>query len=167
MQLDAAMTAGPATSSVGRIELRGVGKHFGAFEALRPVEATIEAGEFVSVVGPSGCGKSTLMLLTAGLLAPTEGEVVVDGRRLARPLTRVGIVFQDALLLDFRDALDNVLLQAQIRGMSVADARGIAQESSRGSGSRAPSIATLCSCPAACGSACLSPGHSSTILRSC
>ncbi|MCL6649808.1 MAG: ABC transporter ATP-binding protein [Chloroflexi bacterium] len=102
-----------------RIEVRSVSKTYrvprGEVQALLPVTFTVEAGEFVSLIGPSGCGKSTLMLLVAGLLQPTSGEVWIRGERLTRPLTDVGIVFQDHLLLDFRTALDNVLLQAQIR----------------------------------------------------
>ena len=109
-------------SAGGRIELHNVGKRFptpkGEFEALTPVNLDITPGEFVSVVGPSGCGKSTLMLITAGLLAPSSGEVVVDGRVLDRPQTEVGIVFQDHLLLDWRTALENVLLQAEVRGLA-------------------------------------------------
>lgn len=122
------LSGGGATGR--RIELRGVGKRFatptGSFEALTPVQLDIRPGEFVSVVGPSGCGKSTLMLMTAGLLAPTSGEIVVDGRKLDSPLTEVGIVFQDHLLLDWRGALDNVLLQAEVRGIPKSEARDTA-----------------------------------------
>jgi NitT/TauT family transport system ATP-binding protein len=103
------------------IELRDLSKRFttraGEFEALTPVDIRIASGEFVSVVGPSGCGKSTLMLMVAGLLAPTTGSIRVDGQLLTRPLTEVGIVFQDHLLLDFRTAEANILLQTQIRGL--------------------------------------------------
>ncbi|GAB4473239.1 MAG: ABC transporter ATP-binding protein [Anaerolineae bacterium] len=84
--------------------------------ALQPVNFEIQAGEFVSLIGPSGCGKSTLMLIVAGLLAPTSGSVEIGGKVLTKPLTDVGIVFQDHLLLDFRTAIDNILLQTQIRG---------------------------------------------------
>ena len=103
------------------IELRDLSKRFttraGEFEALTSVDIRIAAGEFVSVVGPSGCGKSTLLLMVAGLLAPTTGSIHVDGKLLQKPLTEVGIVFQDHLLLDFRSAEGNILLQTQIRGM--------------------------------------------------
>ena len=115
------------TSGV-RIEIDGVNKVYGegtehAFEALRPVSADIKPGEFVSVVGPSGCGKSTLMLTVAGLLPLSDGEVRVDGVPLGGPLTDVGIAFQDHLLLEFRTALDNVLLQGVIRKLPMAPIR--------------------------------------------
>lgn len=91
--------------------------------ALQPVDFKINAGEFVSLIGPSGCGKSTLMLMAAGLLPPTTGEVRIDGRSLTKPLTDVGIVFQDHLLLDFRTAEENILLQTEIRGIGAEKAR--------------------------------------------
>lgn len=87
----------------------------GENHALGPIDFDIKEGEFVSIIGASGCGKSTTMLIAAGLLAPTQGEIHVRGQKLEKPLTDVGIVFQDHLLLDFRTAMDNVLLQQQIR----------------------------------------------------
>jgi NitT/TauT family transport system ATP-binding protein len=106
-----------------RLEIDEVSKSFGSFEALRPLSIDIQPGEFVSVVGPSGCGKSTLMLMVAGLLDPTRGIVRVGGKQLTGPMTDVGIVFQDHLLLDFRSALDNVLLQGVIRHLPMDPVR--------------------------------------------
>jgi NitT/TauT family transport system ATP-binding protein len=102
------------------ISIRRVEKIFGEdtekpFQALKAVSAEIKAGEFVSVVGPSGCGKSTLMLMVAGLLDRTHGEIFVDGKLVTKPVTDVGIAFQDHLLLDFRTALANVTLHADLR----------------------------------------------------
>lgn len=95
--------------------------------ALDDVNIDIEAGEFVSIVGPSGCGKSTLMLIIAGLLAPTSGEVRINSANIHEPLTDVGIVFQNHLLMDFRTALDNIALQCEIRGIRRTEARQRAQ----------------------------------------
>lgn len=108
------------------IEIRGVSKVFGAqtssaFKALEEINIRIEPGEFVSVVGASGCGKSTLMLMVAGLLERSSGVIAVGGKEVHQPLTDVGIAFQDHLLLDFRTALDNVTLHADIRGLPKAD----------------------------------------------
>jgi NitT/TauT family transport system ATP-binding protein len=111
---------GAAVHSGVPIEMRRVSKTFGEdsdqpFRALGEISMSIEAGEFVSVVGPSGCGKSTLMLMVAGLLSHSQGDIVIGGKPVTRPLTDVGIAFQDHLLLDFRTAIDNVMLQADIR----------------------------------------------------
>jgi len=116
-----------------RLEIDQVGKIFGAggdtpFEALRPLSIDIRPGEFVSVVGPSGCGKSTLMLMVAGLLDPTSGVVRVGGKPLSGAMTDVGIVFQDHLLMDFRTAEDNVLLQGVIRKLPMAPIRKRTEE---------------------------------------
>jgi NitT/TauT family transport system ATP-binding protein len=110
---------GTAQSGVP-IRIARVTKTFGEgtakpFRALEEVSADVEAGEFVSVVGPSGCGKSTLMLMVAGLLPRSGGEIAIDGMIVERPVTDVGIAFQDHLLLEFRTALDNVTLHADVR----------------------------------------------------
>ena len=104
------------------IAIRNVSKIFGEdddkpFRALKRIDLSISAGEFISVVGPSGCGKSTLMLMLAGLLERTTGEVIVGTKTVSRPVTDVGIAFQDHLLLEFRTAFENVMLHADIRGL--------------------------------------------------
>jgi len=76
----------------------------------------VREGEFLSIVGPSGCGKSTLAMLIAGLMRPTSGVLAVAGRTVDRPQTSLGIVFQNPVLLAWRSALDNVLLQVEMRG---------------------------------------------------
>ncbi|UQD71603.1 ABC transporter ATP-binding protein [Bradyrhizobium japonicum] len=114
-----------ATPSGVPITISNVSKAFGEgtgkpFQALKPIDVTIPAGEFISVVGASGCGKSTLMLMVAGLLKHTTGEIMVAGRAVREPVTDVGIAFQDHLLLDFRTAFENVMLHADIRKMDRA-----------------------------------------------
>ncbi len=104
------------------IRIANVSKTFGEdddqpFLALKEFNADIRAGEFISVVGPSGCGKSTLMLMVAGLLRRSQGDIVVAGKSVTKPITDVGIAFQDHLLLEFRSAMGNVMLQADIRGL--------------------------------------------------
>lgn len=99
-----------------------------SFEALRPVSMDIKPGEFISIVGPSGCGKSTLMLMVAGLLDRSEGDIRVGGTAVNRPFTDIGIAFQDHLLLDFRTAMENVLIHADIRGLDKKALRSRATE---------------------------------------
>jgi NitT/TauT family transport system ATP-binding protein len=89
----------------------------GPVDALADVSFTIRAGEFVSLLGPSGCGKSTLLRIIAGLETATAGTVAIGGRVVDGPQIQLGIVFQSPLLLAWRDALSNVLLQAEARRM--------------------------------------------------
>lgn len=86
--------------------------------ALRRTTAEFRHGEIVTIVGPSGCGKSTLLSLVSGLERASSGNLLIDGDPLVQPYKDVGIVFQKDLLLPWRNALDNVLLQAEVRGMS-------------------------------------------------
>ena len=103
------------------IRLRGVGKRYdtknGAVEACSDVTLDIRRSEFVAIVGPSGCGKTTLLKMVAGLVPYTSGTISVGGKQVDRPLTDVGVVFQESILLDWRDVLSNVMLQIEIRGV--------------------------------------------------
>ena len=96
--------------------------------ALEEVSFHVAEGEFVTVVGRSGCGKSTLLKITSGLLPVTAGAVRVAGAPVRGPLTNIGVVFQAPVLLAWRKALDNVLLQIEARGLNVADYRERALE---------------------------------------
>jgi NitT/TauT family transport system ATP-binding protein len=101
------------------IRLRNLGKTYqtksGRVEAVGEVDLDIHRSEFVAVVGPSGCGKTTILKMLAGLVPYTAGTITIDGRAVDRPQTDVGIVFQEAILLDWRDVLSNVMLQIDIR----------------------------------------------------
>jgi len=96
--------------------------------ALQEVSFSVGEGEFVTVVGRSGCGKTTLLKLTAGLLQPSGGAVQVAGAPVRGPLTNVGIVFQAPVLLAWRKAIDNVLLQVEARKLGVENYRKRALE---------------------------------------
>jgi NitT/TauT family transport system ATP-binding protein len=82
--------------------------------ALEDVTMNINHGEIVAVVGPSGCGKSTLMRLMSGLWLPTEGGVIIDGHEVDRPLSIVGMAFQNPTLLPWRTILQNVMLPLEV-----------------------------------------------------
>jgi NitT/TauT family transport system ATP-binding protein len=91
--------------------------------ALENVTLAIRQNEFVTLVGPSGCGKSTLLKLIGALIRPTRGKLSFDGTPLLHPTRDVGIVFQEAVLLEWRTVLDNVLLPAEILGLDKASSR--------------------------------------------
>jgi len=103
------------------IRLANVGKVYnsksGPVEACGEVDLDIRRSEFVAIVGPSGCGKTTILKMVAGLQPYSSGTITIDGKPVAGPHTDVGIVFQDAILLDWRNILDNVLLQVDIRNL--------------------------------------------------
>lgn len=112
----------PRTATV--IEGRNVGKTFGsgAVIALEGASFDIHRGSFVSLVGPSGCGKSTLLRLIAGLIDRSAGNLTVHGVPVTGPHTDVGMMFQRATLLEWRTAVENVLLPVEIqRSVTAAD----------------------------------------------
>jgi NitT/TauT family transport system ATP-binding protein len=124
--LDAA-ASGPAL-----IDVRSVSKIFRAGDAvvhaLRDVSFGIRNGEFVSLLGPSGCGKTTLMMILVGLSKADGGETHIDGKLITAPFTDLGIIFQNPELLDWRTALDNVLLQIEVRRLPLKQYLGRAKE---------------------------------------
>jgi iron(III) transport system ATP-binding protein len=93
------------------LELRGIRKSFGAFDALRNIDLSIARGEFICFLGPSGCGKTTLLRIVAGLEVQTSGEVWQAGRdvsTLPPALRDYGIVFQSYALFPNLSVADNV-----------------------------------------------------------
>jgi NitT/TauT family transport system ATP-binding protein len=84
-------------------------------EALNQVSLDVKPGSFISFIGPSGCGKSTLLNAMAGLLEPSDGEVLMNGNRVEGPPDGVGIMFQKATLLPWRTTIENILLPIELR----------------------------------------------------
>lgn len=82
--------------------------------ALQDVNLNVTQGEFLSLVGPSGCGKSTLLRVIGGLLAASQGTVLFNGQAVEGPPDRLGMVFQDHVLLPWRTVLQNALLPADV-----------------------------------------------------
>jgi NitT/TauT family transport system ATP-binding protein len=97
------------------------------YTAVRDVDLTVGAGEFVSVVGPTGCGKSTLLNVGAGLLQPSTGSVQVFGQPLAGINARAGYMFQTDSLMPWRTALQNVMAGLEFRGTPPAEAQAQAE----------------------------------------
>jgi ABC transporter related len=84
--------------------------------ALKNVSFKVNEGEFVSLVGPSGCGKTTILSLTAGLIKPTSGEILMDGKRLnGKAGDKVGYMLQRDQLFEWRTIRDNVMLGLEIQ----------------------------------------------------
>ena len=113
-----------------KVHLDHIGMAFttpgGTFRAVAPLNLSIESGRFVSLVGPSGCGKSTLFNVIAGLLAPTEGRVLIEGEDATGTIGRVGYMLQKDLLLPWRTVLDNAVLGPEIQRRGMTEARKLA-----------------------------------------
>ncbi|WP_445487851.1 ABC transporter ATP-binding protein [Niallia sp. 03133] len=86
--------------------------------ALKDANMQIEAGKFVSIIGPSGCGKSTLFNIIAGLLKPSTGKILLDGKDIVGKNGNVGYMLQKDLLLPWRTILENVILGLEMKGVS-------------------------------------------------
>ncbi len=107
------------------LDLRNITKTYpaadGPVHALDNVSIHVEPGSFTAVCGPSGCGKTTLLLTAGALLAPTAGEVVIDGRdvyalspeqRAAFRASHIGFVFQQFHLISYLSVRDNIMAAA-------------------------------------------------------
>ena len=97
------------------IEICGLIKKFGAFEALKGIDISVEEKEFVTFLGPSGCGKTTTLRVLAGFLAPDGGSVTVGGEVMSSPdrvvppeRRRMGMVFQNYAVWPHMSVRENV-----------------------------------------------------------
>ncbi|GAB0106702.1 ABC transporter ATP-binding protein [Nocardia sp. JMUB6875] len=110
------------------IELRGATKRFpgnngGIHTAVRDLNFTVAAGEFVAVVGPTGCGKSTTLSLVSGLEPASAGRTLVRGKDVRGIPDGVGYMFQQDAVLPWKSVIENVALGPKFRGVSKAEAR--------------------------------------------
>jgi ABC-type nitrate/sulfonate/bicarbonate transport system ATPase subunit len=99
-----------------KLQVQNVSHHFGATAALAPISLDVGTGEFVSIIGPSGCGKSTLFNIASGLIRPSAGRVLIDGRDVTGKTGHVGYMLQKDLLLPWRTVTDNIVLGAALHG---------------------------------------------------
>jgi ABC-type multidrug transport system ATPase subunit len=110
------------------VEARGLTRRYGPVRALAGVDLVLNRGDILLVLGPNGAGKSTLLRTVAGLLRPTAGTVLVDGRPLSRddPDARrpIGLLSHQSLLYDELTLLENLVLAATLYDLS--DPRGAA-----------------------------------------
>ena len=93
----------------------------GNVAALEDINLDIKDSEFVTIVGPSGCGKSTVLKIAGGIIPPSSGEMIFDGRPLRQPSPEIGMVFQKAILLPWRTVLDNVLFPIEMLSLQLKD----------------------------------------------
>ena len=120
------------TSSPGqersRIKLhaQGLSKAYGASMALQPLELKVYSGELLALLGPSGSGKTTLLQVICGLIEPTGGRLIIDGRdETDKPVNKrdIGVVFQNYALFPHLTVRENVSFPLQMRKIAAADLR--------------------------------------------
>ncbi|TPL24202.1 MULTISPECIES: ABC transporter ATP-binding protein [unclassified Mesorhizobium] len=87
-------------------------------QALMPIDLAVAANDFITILGPSGCGKSTLLRIVAGLEAPSEGRVLLDGKAVTRPGPDRGMVFQSYTLFPWLTVAENIAFGLRERGMA-------------------------------------------------
>ena len=141
----------PATSARPLVELKGVNKHFGEFQALTDIDLTIPEGQVAIVIGPSGSGKSTLCRTINRLetIDQDGGEIRIDGhvlpregKQLAKLRADVGMVFQSFNLFAHKSILENVTVgpikvkgvkkaQAVKEAMALLERVGVAQQAKK------------------------------------
>ncbi|WDZ79072.1 ABC transporter ATP-binding protein (plasmid) [Ensifer adhaerens] len=109
---------------MAEIEINGLVKQFGAFQAVHGVNITVNDGEFVFLLGPSGCGKTTTLRMIAGLEMPSDGRIAIGGRNVTylRPRHRnVGMVFQDYGLYRHLTVFGNIAYPLEVRRLPRAE----------------------------------------------
>lgn len=100
----------------------------GRLLALENINLQVEDGEFVTIVGPSGCGKTTFINLADGLLKPTAGQILIDGKPVTGPGTDRGMVFQDSCLMPWRTVLKNVIFGLECQGLDNGEGHARARQ---------------------------------------
>ncbi|WP_371056527.1 ABC transporter ATP-binding protein [Rhodosalinus sp. K401] len=112
------------------VQLSNIAKRFGSFTAVHPTNLEIEEGAFVTLLGPSGCGKTTNLRMIAGLLDPSEGEILIGGRRMNDvPIHKrnLGLVFQNYALFPHKTVAENVAFGLKYRDVPKSEIAGRVQ----------------------------------------
>ncbi|VVB55559.1 Trehalose/maltose import ATP-binding protein MalK [uncultured archaeon] len=112
---------------MGRLVLSSVSKKFNNFQALLDVNFEVEDGEFVCLLGPSGCGKTTVLRLVAGLVAPDDGIISLDGKKINGVNKECGFVFQEYALFPWRTVKENIEFGPQVKGMTKTECESISK----------------------------------------
>ena len=115
-----------------KVSIQGIEKKYntrkGEVVALNGVNFDIKENEFICVIGPSGCGKSTLLNIIAGLLEPTAGQILVDGKPIQGTGTDRGVVFQQYALFPWLTVKKNVEFGLKLKGLSKDECDSIAMK---------------------------------------
>jgi NitT/TauT family transport system ATP-binding protein len=134
----AQLTASPTfAAAAGHLSIEDVSLTYrhapdgASFVALDSVSLVVERGAFVAIVGPSGCGKTSLLLAVNGLLQPSRGRILLDGRPVSAPGRERALVFQEAALLPWRTVAGNVELGLELKGLRQRARRAVAREAIR------------------------------------
>jgi putative spermidine/putrescine transport system ATP-binding protein len=109
-----------------KLHAQGLSKAYGASMALQPLELKVYSGELLALLGPSGSGKTTLLQVICGLIEPTGGRLVIDGRdQTDKPVNKrdIGVVFQNYALFPHLTVRENVAFPLQMRKIAAADRR--------------------------------------------
>lgn len=119
-------------TGVFKLETRDLSKSYrkedADVEALRKINIAVRNGEFVSIVGASGCGKTTFLRVVDGLIRPSTGSVLIDGKEVTSPGLDRGFVFQQDGLLPWRTVTQNVVLGLEVQHRATEEARGLANQ---------------------------------------
>ncbi len=120
--------AGPAGAGDSIVEVRGISKVYdGGIQALKSIDLTFPEGRMTTLLGPSGCGKTTLLKIIAGLLEPTEGEVLVKGKAVSGPGPERAFVFQDFALMPWATVLRNVAFGLELKKVPRSEREEVAR----------------------------------------
>lgn len=103
-------------------------KTLGGIHTLNNISLSVNSHESVIILGPSGCGKSTLLNITAGLMPPDQGQILIDGQNWTARTGRIGYMQQKDLLLPSRNILDNVAIPLMLKGAGKKEARQVVRE---------------------------------------
>ncbi|MET4387517.1 putative spermidine/putrescine transport system ATP-binding protein [Bradyrhizobium sp. F1.4.3] len=127
----------PASSSAEqsapqvKLHVRGVSKTYGTSTVLKPLDLKVMSGELLAVLGPSGSGKTTLLQIICGLVEPSGGRLVIDGRdETDNPANKrdIGVVFQNYALFPHLTVYENVAFPLQMRKLAQAKLRNRVEE---------------------------------------
>lgn len=103
------------------LKLNNVSKSFPKIDtdsitnAISDISITLRDSEFVSLVGPSGCGKSTILRLISGLITPTTGEIILNGKTIDKPNEKIAMVFQKPTLFPWLTVRDNIAFGLKLK----------------------------------------------------